>query len=157
MDPYPPALNSRRFYTCPVLPTGRGPWTQCRLCTSSSGLRGLIFKVRLSRFGYTLVVKVVEKANVALLHHEMHVYDGMLGDQGRCVPFVWELIRPLYSICRLDPNYTKFVPILEESPAGTTVVVAAALGPPLLRSVKGRNRTLAWDATIGVRLAESLN
>jgi hypothetical protein len=57
-----------------------------------SGSVGSLFKVRLSAYGYTLVAKGVEAANLALLQHENKVYDQLCTIQGGHIPVCLGLI-----------------------------------------------------------------
>jgi len=57
-----------------------------------SGLVGSLFKVRLSAYGYTLVAKGVEAANIAFLQHEKEVYDQLRTMQGKHIPVCLGLI-----------------------------------------------------------------
>jgi hypothetical protein len=43
--------------------------------STCQGLVGSLFKIRLSAYGYTLVAKGVEAANLTFLQHEKEVYD----------------------------------------------------------------------------------
>uniref|UniRef100_L2G987 Serine threonine protein kinase n=1 Tax=Colletotrichum fructicola (strain Nara gc5) TaxID=1213859 RepID=L2G987_COLFN len=64
-----------------------------------SGSTGSLFKVRLSRYGYTLVAKGVETLDLARLCHENEVYDRLHPIQGKYVPVCLgraDLALPLY-------------------------------------------------------------
>ncbi|KAL2189399.1 hypothetical protein L209DRAFT_796531 [Thermothelomyces heterothallicus CBS 203.75] len=52
----------------------RGPEPDC-IPLSLSGAVGLLFKIRLSAYGYTLVTKGVETENLWRLRHEKAIYD----------------------------------------------------------------------------------
>ncbi|KAH0441700.1 serine threonine protein kinase [Colletotrichum camelliae] len=64
-----------------------------------SGSIGSLFKIRLSRYGYTLVAKGVETLDLARLCHENDVYDRLNPIQGKYVPVCLgrvDLALPLY-------------------------------------------------------------
>ncbi|KAL2161905.1 hypothetical protein VTH06DRAFT_7690 [Thermothelomyces fergusii] len=69
----------------------RGPEPDC-IPLSLSGAIGLLFKVRLSAYGYTFVAKGVETENLWRLQNEKGIYDQIGHIQGRHVPVCLGLI-----------------------------------------------------------------
>ncbi|CEJ91513.1 hypothetical protein VHEMI07216 [[Torrubiella] hemipterigena] len=63
----------------------RGRNADCE-CLCLAGLRGVLFKVRLTSHGYTMVAKGMESFDQHFLHHEKKVYDVLSPVQGRYVP-----------------------------------------------------------------------
>ncbi|CAK7228875.1 hypothetical protein SCUCBS95973_007029 [Sporothrix curviconia] len=64
-----------------------------------SGLIGALYKVRLSAYGYTLVVKAVETPNRTFLQAEKDVYDRLRPMQGEQIPVclgIADIALPLY-------------------------------------------------------------
>ncbi|KAL2177078.1 uncharacterized protein P884DRAFT_259892 [Thermothelomyces heterothallicus CBS 202.75] len=76
----------------------RGPEPDC-IPLSLSGAVGLLFKIRLSAYGYTLVTKGVETENLWRLRHEKAIYDRVSHIQGEHVPVcvgLIDLVLPYY-------------------------------------------------------------
>ncbi|AEO55539.1 hypothetical protein MYCTH_2299494 [Thermothelomyces thermophilus ATCC 42464] len=76
----------------------RGPEPDC-IPLSLSGAVGLLFKIRLSAYGYTLVAKGVETENLWRLRHEKTIYDRVSHIQGEHVPVcvgLIDLVLPYY-------------------------------------------------------------
>ena len=70
---------------CCQLANDRGSDAECKPLYLN-GLRGVLFKVRLSSHGYTLVAKGMEKADCQYLVHESEVYYHLRSLQGSYIP-----------------------------------------------------------------------